>query len=76
MAKSFIELYREKCDEPTPLQSFIDEVARVTNRSTYTVKQWASGKYVPDINARNLLAAHFNCNPDDLFPTHNNATEQ
>ena len=66
---SFRDLYKYECDKPTPRQSFIAEVARVTKKAEATVKQWANGIQTPDELTRQTLAVHFNCDPDELFPT-------
>lgn len=66
---SFKELYSERLEKPTPAQEFIVEVAQVTKKSIYTVKQWLTGRYSPDKLTRDAIANHFNCDPDSLFPS-------
>lgn len=65
---TFIELYKSRRNEPTPLQRFVSEVAEVTKKSEVTVKQWAMGLQAPDELTRNVIADHFGCDPDWLFP--------
>lgn len=64
-------MYKYECEKPTPRQAFISEVALVTKKSENTVKQWGNGIQTPDELTRNVLAAHFGCDPDSLFPTDN-----
>lgn len=65
---SFLDLYKYECDKPTPRQAFIAECARVADVSEATVKQWANCIQQPNKYALKLLAEHFNCDPDYLFP--------
>lgn len=65
---SFFDLYKYECDKPTPRQTFIAECARVAKVSETTVKQWANGIQKPNCSALQLLADHFNCDPEYLFP--------
>lgn len=61
------DLYKEHRQRPTPAQEFIEEVARVTEKSTATVKQWLCGTYKPDALACKIIAKHFNVDPNYLF---------
>lgn len=63
------ELYEEARKEPTPGVAFIQEVAAVTQKSEITVRRWISGEVVPDALTRSVLAKHFQCQPEELFPT-------
>lgn len=65
---SFSDLYKYECNKPTPRQAFIAECARVAEVSETTVKQWANGIQQPNKYALKLLAEHFNCDPEALFP--------
>lgn len=65
---SFRELYAAECEKPTPRQAFLAECARVADVSEATVKQWANGIQQPNKYALKLLADHFECDPEYLFP--------
>jgi hypothetical protein len=69
--KTFKELYEAERDKPTAAQHFITMVANITHRSTNTVKMWLSGRQVPDELARTIMAQHFGCDAEQLFPTNN-----
>lgn len=69
--KTFKELYEAERDKPTAAQHFIAMVANMTHRSTNTVKMWLSGRQVPDELARTIMARHFKCDAEQLFPTNN-----
>lgn len=65
------ELYASAKLQPkpeTPAVSFVKEVASVTKKSEIAVRRWISGEVIPDALTRSVLAKHFKCNPDDLFP--------
>ena len=68
---TFKELYEAERDKPTAAQHFIAMVANMTHRSTNTVKMWLSGRQVPDELARTIMAQHFKCDAEQLFPTNN-----
>lgn len=65
---SFRELYTAECEKPTPRQAFLAKCAEVTGLSEITVKQWANGIQKPNKTALKLLAEHFDCDPEYLFP--------
>lgn len=65
---TFRELYSAECEKPNPRQVFMTECARVTGLSEATVKQWANGIQKPNPTALKILAEHFDCDPDYLFP--------
>ncbi|WP_281642650.1 hypothetical protein [Hoylesella loescheii] len=69
--KTFKELYEAERDKPTAAQHFIATVAEITHRSTNTVKMWLTGRQVPDELARTIMAQHFRCDAEQLFPTNN-----
>ena len=69
--KTFKELYESERDKPTAAQHFIAMVANMTHRSTHTVTMWLSGRQVPDELARTIMAQHFGCDAEQLFPTNN-----
>lgn len=66
--KTFKELYEAEREKPTAAQHFIAMVANMTHRSTNTVKMWLSGRQVPDELARTIMAQHFGCDAEQLFP--------
>lgn len=65
---TFKELNDQEAAKPTPLQVFRSECAKVTGVKEYTVWQWVVGTRRPHKSAIKLLAQHFNCDPDSLFP--------
>lgn len=69
--KTFKEMYEAERDKPTAAQEFIAMVANMTHRSTNTVKMWLSGRQIPDELARTIIAQHFKCDAEQLFPTNN-----
>lgn len=73
---SFCDIYKYETEKPTPRQTFISEIARVTGAAETTVKQWANGVQLPNMSAMKLLCAHFNCDPETLFPTLNKTAQQ
>lgn len=52
----------------TPAVAFIREVADVTKKSDIAVRRWISGEVTPDALTQQVLAKHFKCTPEDLFP--------
>lgn len=52
----------------TPAVAFIKEVANVTRKSDIAVRRWISGEALPDALTQEVLARHFSCKPEDLFP--------
>lgn len=57
---------------PTPGQTFITEIARITKKSEIAVRRWLSDSKtscVPDALTQTVLAEHFNTTPEELFPT-------
>lgn len=62
------ELYEEARKSPTPGVAFVREVMAVTRKTETTVRRWISGEVIPDALTRSVLAEHFHCNPEDLFP--------
>lgn len=73
---SFCDIYKQESEKPTPRQSFLAEMARVTGAAENTVKQWASGVQQPNMSAMKLLCQHFKCEPETLFPNLNKASKQ
>lgn len=65
---TFKELYLREKDKPTPAQSFIEDVAELTGRSTTTIRQWLSGAQTPEINTQKLIAAKYKVSLETLFP--------
>jgi len=66
---SFIQLYQEAKEKPSPKDLFIHQVSEVTHRSESTVKKWVIGNTAPDINTMIVLAHHFDTPVEILFPT-------
>lgn len=66
--KTFIELYNEAKNQPTPAQKFISDVATITHRSEMTVRMWLAGRQLPDDLAKITIAEKFGVNADSLFP--------
>ena len=69
--KTFKQLYEDEKNKATPAQSFIATVANITHRSTNTVKMWLVGRQTPDDLAKSIIAEHFGCKADTLFPSNN-----
>ena len=65
--KTFLELYQERKNEPTPAQKFVMEVAKLTDRSEQTVRMWLAGAQIPDPNVSRVIGAHFGIEPTSLF---------
>lgn len=65
------ELYDKARKNPTPGVVFIAEVAEVAKKSEITVRRWISGEVIPDALTRSVLAEHFKCQPEELFPNAN-----
>lgn len=71
---TLIERYQEAKNMAKPLTpavAFIREVAKVTKKSDMAVRRWLSGEVAPDALTQNVLAKHFKCKPEELFPTLN-----
>jgi hypothetical protein len=66
--KTFIELYNEAKNQPTPAQKFISDVATITHRSEVTVRMWLAGAQVPDDLAKVTIADKFGVSAEGLFP--------
>ena len=66
--KSFRELYEAAKTSPTPPQAFLEEVAALTHRSAWSVKQWAVGRTVPDDLVQSVIAERFGTAKEALFP--------
>lgn len=65
--KKFTELYAERKEMQTPAQAFVAEVAQLTERSEFTVRQWLAGVQKPEPLVQRVIAEHFNVNPQTLF---------
>lgn len=63
------EMYDKARRRPTPGLAFIQEVMAVTKKTEITVRRWLSGEVVPDTLTKEVLARHFNCTADELFPS-------
>ncbi len=53
----------------SPARAFLLEVANVTKKSELAVRRWLSGESEPDALTKEVLARHFNCTADELFPS-------
>lgn len=67
-SKSLREMYRQAGEQPTPRQALVTKWAQICHRSESSVRQWLCGATVPDPAAAALLARHYKCSADDLFP--------
>ena len=65
---SFRDLYIEYRDKPTPAQTFVNEVARITDSSPNTVRAWRNGTQVPERIKQRQIAEHFGVDIESLFP--------
>lgn len=65
---SFRDLYIEHRDKPTPAQTFVNEVARITDSSPNTVRAWRNGTQVPERIKQRQIAEHFGVDIESLFP--------
>lgn len=63
-----VEQYRQRCQEPRPGQAYIDEIKLVTGAKESTVRQWVNGVQLPGKAFQILLAKHFGCTVEELFP--------
>lgn len=66
--RTFIELYNEAKNQPTPAQKFISDVATITHRSEMTVRMWLAGRQFPDDLAKVTIAEKFGVSVESLFP--------
>jgi hypothetical protein len=66
--KSLVEMYNEVKAQPTPAQTFIRELARVTHREPITVRGWLYGTQRPDSLTQSVMADYFGVEVDSLFP--------
>ncbi len=66
---SFKDLYLREKEKPTPAQTFIEDIAELTKRSTNTVRMWIQGKQKPDALAQTQIAERYNLDISALFPT-------
>lgn len=72
---TFRDLYLEHRDKPTPLDTFVNEVARITESSPNTVRQWRVGTQTPERIKQRQIAEHFGVDIDSLFPGTNPDSE-
>lgn len=64
---TFVALYREAKNRPTPAQEFIEKVAALTKKTPQTVRQWIYGQQIPDELTQSIIANHFNVPLATLF---------
>jgi hypothetical protein len=69
--KSLAEIYNEAKALPTPAQCFVIELAKVTHKSPFTVRQWLYGAQLPDSLTQSVIAEHFGVDVGGLFPERN-----
>jgi len=67
-AKTFHDFYLDAKQGLSPCQQFIADIAVLTCKSKFSVKRWVEGIGTPDALTKQVLAQHFKCNPEDLFP--------
>lgn len=65
---TFLELYQQAVDAPTPRQVFMDRVMKVTGCSYNTVKAWLYGMREPGRETKTAIAAEYGCDVEELFP--------
>ncbi|MCM1075996.1 MAG: hypothetical protein NC411_01385 [Bacteroides sp.] len=65
---TFKDLYLQEKEKPTPAQTFIEDIAELTKRSTNTIRMWLQGKQIPDALAQSLIAEKYNIEVSSLFP--------
>lgn len=68
--KTFKEIY-EGLDPTPPKSNFIRRIAKVTNRSEFTVKMWIAGRQVPELIIQQIIAKELRCEVNNLFPNQN-----
>lgn len=68
---TFRECYLKEKAKPTPAQSFVAEIARITMRSENTVKMWVNGLQVPDTLAQSIISEKLGVSVSQLFPPKN-----
>lgn len=67
-ASTFADLYEAKKKEPTPLRSFLQEMADITGCDWKTVQQWARGYVRPGNDSIAKLSQHLGIDASGLFP--------
>lgn len=72
---SFRDLYIEHRNQPTPVQVFVNEVARITESSPNTVRAWRNGAQVPERIKQRQIAEHFGVDIEALFPNMKNVED-
>ena len=53
---------------PIPSRMFIENIAKMTRRSSTTVKCWLYGTQTPDALAMSILVKKFGISENELFP--------
>lgn len=64
----FVDIYKREKAKPTPAQSFILRIARLTKKSENTVKMWVCGAQEPHPLEKEVIAQHFGLSAQELFP--------
>lgn len=64
---TLIERYEAVKNQPRPSVALVRELCEVTKKTEATVRRWVTGEVQPDALTKEVLAKHFNCNPEDLF---------
>lgn len=65
---SFREIYTEATAPKRDRMDFIREVCELTAAQPSTVELWLYGARRPTALAQKVLAEHFGCSPQELFP--------
>lgn len=61
------EIYEKERVKPTPIQDFIKEICKVTEKTEAAAYRWIGGKCAPDKLTQKILAKHFKTTPEELF---------
>lgn len=68
LTERYEEAKRQPKVAPTPAEAFVKEVAAIAKCTDLSVRRWISGKVLPDALTRSVLADHFGCTEQELFP--------
>ncbi len=65
------ERYQQVKKRPRPVApatAFVRELMKVTMKTEIAVRRWLSGETEPDALTQEVLAKHFGCTAEELFP--------
>jgi len=65
---SFREIYDSLPTPETPKSNFIKEIAQLTLKSENTVRQWLSGRQMPDALTQQMISKKLSIPSNVLFP--------